>query len=186
MNNTMLYSVLAVVIGIVIFGAFYAYGQEVVTTAPDTTVDFSPFLAEVVPYVMSLAAAIVSAALAWIAQQITRRTGIQVEAAHREALQSALMNGARLVVGRLTPEELRLDVKTPMMKEGIEFVLRSVPDAVKYFGLTPEDVERHLKPKLVAATAEVAPVETSGPIVATPEPALGVSSYRGRPGVKKP
>ncbi len=117
--------------------------------AQDTRVDLDPFIAEVMPYVVMLASAIVAFALAWITRKVHQWTGINIEAKHREAFQSALTNGARAAIARITPDGISVDVRHPVAKHGVDFVLRSVPDAVRYFGLTPDDIERHLRPKLL-------------------------------------
>lgn len=129
--------------------AYPALAQAVVT---DSRVSFDPFIAEVLPYLLALFSAIITAAIAWATKKLTDWTGINIEAKHREALQSALLNGARATLARHTPHNVVLDMKSVPIKEGVEFVLNSVPDAVRYFGLSPDDIEKHLTPKLVALT----------------------------------
>ena len=109
-----------------------------------------PFIAEVMPYLLALLSVVASAALAWITKKIHEWTGITIEARHREALQSALMNGARAALAKSVPQGMAVDINNVAVREGVRFVLESVPDAVKYFGLTPADIEKHLAPKLVA------------------------------------
>lgn len=136
--------------------ALGAYAQE---AAAGTVVNFDPFIAEVVPYVVALVGAVVAAGVAWITRLLHSWTGIQIEARHRDALQSALMNGARSAIAGYTPNGVRIDLKHPVVSEGVRFVLSSVPDAVKYFGLSPADIERHLLPKIAVVTTEAAPAK---------------------------
>lgn len=121
---------------------------------PDTRVNFDPFIAEVLPYLMTFLAAVFTAAIAWASKKLNDWTGIQIEAKHREALQSALLNGARTAIASNMPSGIGLDVRSVSLKAGIEFVLASVPDAVEYFGLSPADIEKHLIPKLSALSGE--------------------------------
>lgn len=123
---------------------FVAFAQE-----NSTTVNLDPVIAEFVPYVLAVLGAVITAAVAWAAKKFSDLTGISIEARHREALQSALMNGARAAVAKATPSGVTVDVGNAAVKQGVDFVLASVPDAVAYFGLSPSDVEAHLTPKLV-------------------------------------
>lgn len=143
------FAVFALLATIILAAPIAALAQEA-----NSTVNLDPFLAEVVPYLMTLLAAIVTAAIAWASKKLNDWTGIQIEAKHREALQSALLNGARAAIARNLPQGVNIDVKSVALKEGIDFVLKSVPDAVAYFGLTPADIEKHLIPKLTAIVAE--------------------------------
>lgn len=129
-----------------------AFGQEAVVR--DTRVDLNPLVDEIVPYFLMVLGTIVTAALTWVAKKFNDSTGMNIEAKHREALQSALLNGARAAIDRFRPDELSVDVRNAALKEGIEFVLRSVPDAVDYFNLSPADIERHLQPKIAVAKVE--------------------------------
>jgi len=83
-----------------------------------------------------------------------RWTGITIEANHREALKSALMNGTRYAIAKATPTGIMVDLRNSTLASGVQFVLDSVPDAVAYFGLTAEDIERHLAPKVSAILSD--------------------------------
>jgi hypothetical protein len=84
-------------------------------------------------------------------------TGIQIEAKHREALQSALENGARLALNRLavdslptlTPDQVAQQYTPILQKTAVDYVQQSVPDAVNFFGLTPERIGELVLTKLV-------------------------------------
>lgn len=127
----------------------------------DTMVDFDPFIAEIMPYVLTLLSVVASAAIAWVTMLIQRYTGITIEARHREALQSALLNGARAAITKVTPSGVKIDVKNATIADGIEYVLKSVPDALKYFELDEVDLARMIEAKLPAAKT---------PVVESPDP----------------
>lgn len=83
---------------------------------------------------------IVIALLSAISAVFYRWTGIQIDAKHRDALQSALANGAKLL---LQPGGSADDA--------IDYVLRSVPDALKRFGkLSRPEVHSLLEPHILA------------------------------------
>lgn len=117
--------------------------------AQDTTVDTTGFLGWLRPYAVELMGLVIAAAIAWATKKFHDLTGIQIEAKHREALQSALRNGANLALDKL-PGGGTIDVKSAPVAAAIRYVLESVPDAVKYFELTPDKIADLLKPKLVA------------------------------------
>lgn len=131
---------------------FAALAQDVALRP--TVVDLNSFFAEITPYILALFGAVITAAITWATKKLSDWTGITIEANHREALQSALMNGARFALAKATPTELKLDLKNATLASAVRFVLDSVPDAVAYFGLTPEDIERHLAPKVAAILSE--------------------------------
>lgn len=122
-----------------------------VVHAADGEVPVSYFLDPIRPYLAEIASIAVAAFVAWIARRVHALTGLNIEARHREALQSALENGARLVFDRVTrgADGKAIPVGNAVLETGVEYVLRSVPDAVRYFGLTPQRVGELLRPKLL-------------------------------------
>lgn len=144
MRNLVAFVVAAAAVIFLVF-VIGAYAQE----PGETVVSFNPFITAMMPYLEAIALAVITAAFGWIARKVHEWTGINVEAKHREALQSALWNGARTLAAKHAPN-VELDVRNATLKEGIDFVLRSVPDAVKYFKLKPEDIARHLEPKVAS------------------------------------
>ncbi|WEK05789.1 MAG: hypothetical protein P0Y65_05905 [Candidatus Devosia phytovorans] len=76
---------------------------------------------------------VITAVLTWAANELRKRTGIDIEARHREALQSALVNAilyalqrARWVAGQPTD---------PLLNVARGYVEHSVPDALAKFGI---------------------------------------------------
>lgn len=115
----------------------------------DSTVEMGGFLGWLRPYVMEVVTIVIGAAITWASKRFHDLSGMEIEARHREALQSALRNGAALVVDRI-PVDVTVDVKSPALARGIRYVLESVPDAVEFFGLTPDKIAALLLPKVVA------------------------------------
>ncbi|CZT33010.1 hypothetical protein [Rhizobium sp. 9140] len=81
--------------------------------------------------------------LAMTSLMAKRWFGINIEAKHRDALQSALANGARLL---LQPGGT--------LDDAVDYVLRSVPDALKRFGKTShDDIRELLEPHVLNLSA---------------------------------
>lgn len=140
-------------IGLLIAMAGLAFGQDT-TPVPDSVVVFDGFLGWLRPYVMELLSVIIGACVVWATKKFHDLTGMNIEAKHREALQSALRNGANLVLDKI-PDHVAIDVRSTAVAKGIDYVLGSVPDAVKYFELSPEKIAELLKPKIVAPPSVV-------------------------------
>lgn len=117
--------------------------------AADTTVTLDGFLGWLRPYLLEAVSLLIGALLLWATKRLHDWTGISIEARHREALQSALTNGAALALAKL-PKGGAIDVRSQPVAVAVQYVLESVPDAVGYFGLTPKRVTELLVPKLVS------------------------------------
>lgn len=81
-------------------------------------------------------------------------TGIQIEAKHREALQSALTNAGQLAINKFAldrpADQPITPAHTPILQTiATEYVRKSVPDAINFFGLTPEKLGEMVLTKLV-------------------------------------
>lgn len=104
------------------------------------------------PYLVELAAGFIVAVVGWLATTIKAKFGIDIEAGHRESLQVALTNGAGLVINKAggAVGALHLPTHNALITEGVDYVVRAAPDALKHFGITPEAARSVLAEKLEA------------------------------------
>ena len=104
------------------------------------------------PYLVEFVGLLMIAIVGWLARTVKAKLGIDIEAGHREALQAALTNAAGLVINRAggVIGALSLPTHNPMIAEGVDYVVKSAPDALKHFGITPEAAGRVLTEKLEA------------------------------------
>ena len=102
------------------------------------------------PYLLTVVSVIATAIVGWLAELLRRKFNLDIDAAHREALQTALANGAGLLIGRAgnAVAGKKLDLKSAMLAEAVNYVLQAVPDAIRHFGITPEAVAEKLQAKL--------------------------------------
>ena len=112
----------------------------------------------IAPWLQMLLGAVsvlVTAIVGWLAARIEAKTGIEIEARHREALQTALTNGAGLILNNAAGKvkDVSFDIRNPLVRDGVEYVLKAVPDAVEKFHLSPEQLSEKLVAKLGMATA---------------------------------
>jgi hypothetical protein len=121
-----------------------AFAQETATVRVGDLI--APWLENVV----GAAAILITAVIGYVANLIRQKTGIDIETAHREALQQALTNAIGLVINKFGTEigDKVINVGSPVLRDAISYVNRAVPDAVKHFGLTPEQLAEKLAAKL--------------------------------------
>lgn len=102
------------------------------------------------PYLLVLVSVMATAIVGWLAELLRRKFHLDIEASHREALQTALTNGAGLLLGKLggALAGRKLDLKSAVLAEAVNYVLQSVPDAVRHFGVTPEALAEKIQAKL--------------------------------------
>jgi hypothetical protein len=123
--------------------------------AQDTTVQIGGLWGSIRPVIVDLIGIVVLGVLGWISKIIHDRFGIEIEAKHREALQTAAVNGINMALGRFDPkiENLSIDVKNKLIADAMSYMIKAVPDAITYFKLDQKtDVLRDLlKAKLTVA-----------------------------------
>lgn len=127
--------------------------------AQDTTIDGASIFGAWKPYVVEIISIALAALATWVLATIKSKFGIDIEARHREALQSALTNAAGLVIFQVekVAGSLKIDVGDERIANGVELVLKSVPDAVAYFGVTPATLREMLTAKIGVVAATSAP-----------------------------
>lgn len=117
------------------------------------------------------------AVLGWLGSIYTKWTGKQIEANDRAALQSALENGVRLGLQFIIKRYTNIDItrltneqKTDVLSTAASYVQKSVPDAVKNFGLSTQRIQELAQPKLPVMTPEeAAKLSSTGTVVSKDE-----------------
>lgn len=114
------------------------------TTAPVQAGGFinvgQAFNAAIAPYVDAIVQALIAALVAWVVLKIKQKTGIDIDAGHRDAVTRALQNqaGALLAAGKVKLDGVKLSVDNLALANAANSLLAAVPDAAKHFGLTPQ------------------------------------------------
>lgn len=122
--------------------------------------EYRPYLQEVVAIIMGGAALV---ALRWF-QQLT---GIQLDAGNRDSFQRAAQNAGALVTDALIDKATgkRLPLTRAKLQIGVNYMKDSAPDAIKYFGLSEDEVAEKIVPKVLAAEQAVPdPVPAAPPL----------------------
>lgn len=115
-----------------------------------TSVPVDGIYALLQPYVLAVVSVLATAIVGWLAELLRRKFNLDIEAAHRDALQTALTNGAGLIAGKIggALAGRTIDLKSVLLAEAVNYVLQAVPDAVRHFGVTPELLAEKILAKL--------------------------------------
>ena len=112
-----------------------------------TIVYAEPFIELLLPFIQAIVLGVlVPVAVAFFLKKLN----LDMEAQHRDALQTSLTNAAGLLIqkGAAQAGKLTVDVKSAQMAAAIRYVQDSAPDAVKRWGLTPEAIAEKVRAKL--------------------------------------
>lgn len=130
--------------------------------AADTIVITEPnFVKQLLTAILPAIGVLISAILLYGAAVLKQKTGIDIEAKHREALQSALMNGILFALQRAG--WVQGQPVDGLLAQARSYVESSVPEALKQFGIDAAtsagraQLDRLLTPKLPVPPGTVMP-----------------------------
>lgn len=118
--------------------------------AQDTTVPVGSLFGSFKPYLVEIVSILAACLVAYVGKVAKDKFGIDIEASHRQALQTAIENAAGLLIAKAgdATSALKIDVKSPQAAAAINYVTAAVPDALKYFGITPDAIGDKIKAKI--------------------------------------
>ena len=127
-----------------------AYAQAVAVATPDTTISALPWIKVIEPYLLTAFSVIVTAIIGWVAALIQRSTGITIEQKYRDSLHSALVTGISAGLTKLDARaaDVSIDTKSQLITDAIRWAQKSVPDAIKALGASPDDLAKLAAAKL--------------------------------------
>lgn len=127
-----------------------AWAHAPAFAADGGSISAGPIFEIVRPYIVEIVSGAVLALLTWVAALFQRWTGIQIEARHRDALHSAAMTGvsSALTKAGYRLNDLTVSTRSYVLTDAANWVVKSVPDAVTYFGLGPDKVAAIVESKL--------------------------------------
>ena len=125
-----------------------AFAQAVAPT--DTTISAAPWIKILEPYALTLLSVVATAIIGWVAALIQRSTGITIEAKYRDSLHSALVTGISAGLTKLDARaaDVSIDTKSQLITDAIRWAQKSVPDAIKALGASPDDLAKLAAAKL--------------------------------------
>lgn len=112
---------------------------------PSTVVDLGP----VIDTLVAFAVAALTALASYGVHYLRRKLGIELDDAARNALNNALYRGIEYAAGfagGLIPRNI--DARNALIAEASNYVIRSTPDALARFGITPERLRELIEARL--------------------------------------
>ncbi|MDF3606579.1 hypothetical protein PE067_10745 [Paracoccus sp. DMF-8] len=103
----------------------------------------------ITPGLVEILGVLLTGIIAWASAKAREKWGIDIEARHRQALQSALMTGARLALAHELTGQKALDII-------LHYVRQSVPDAINNLNPDPDVLVDLAKANLEQAVTEKA------------------------------
>ena len=107
------------------------------------------FLIASQPYALEIVGLGLSAVISWTAVRLTKKTGLEIEQHHRDALHTALMTAARLALAKQLTGAAAIEL-------ALDYAKRSVPDAIRKLNPPQAVIENLAKAKLEQVKAEPA------------------------------
>ncbi len=119
--------------------------------------------------IASAAGLVITAAAGYAVAWLRNKTGLQaleLDAHHRDALQTAITNAAGLALNQLgnNLSKKTVDIANPAVGAAVQYVVKSAPEALDHFGINKRTTE--IAEKIVAKIPQIA--NTTTPVVATP------------------
>lgn len=138
----------------------------VAAPASAATVDASPLILWLRPWLDALAASVITAVVSLAGLWARRWFGLEAEARMREALHSALTTGASAAISALSDlaarRVSRIEIQSEIVASAVAYVMRATPDAVRFFGLDEARLAEMARAKFV----QLLPVPAEGSLPA--------------------
>lgn len=143
--------------GLVVFGMISLVTLASAQEVSDTVINVRDLLAPWLEMLVGAVAILITAILGWVASMIKRKTGVDIDLARMQTLQQTLNNAAGILIAKLgaAAEGVTFDARHPAIKDAILYVSQNAPEAVKHFGLSPEQIAEKLTAKIGLATTPV-------------------------------
>lgn len=134
------------------FGAVFAASAFLMlalsaSPAPAATIDIGQaFTGGLVEAINGAVMALITAGVGYLFMILKSKWNIDIEAKHRDALTAFLNRQASGLVakGAVKVQGLKVDVSSDALAVAANTALHAIPDALKFFGLTPEALQKRI------------------------------------------
>lgn len=118
--------------------------------AQETAVSVAPLVDFVQPILLTLISGVVTVGLPIVLTRLSQRYGLQIEQEKRDALQVTFTNAAGGLLQKLGDQArtLKVDMRNPDVAAAVGRALRGAPDALRWAGLSEEEIARRILEKL--------------------------------------
>lgn len=134
----------------------------------DHIISVKPLIEQIIPYLVAAFGAIITALAGMAVKYIHDKTGVEIDAGHREAIQTAATNMAALLIKRIEAKvPTDIHVGSQALADAANNAIAAVPDAVAHFGITPENMAEKVTAK---ATIMLAGAPAPAPVIVQAAP----------------
>lgn len=118
--------------------------------AQETAVSVAPVVEFVLPILQTLISGVLAIGLPIVLTRLSQRYGLQIEQEKRDALQVTFTNAAGGLLQKLGDQArtLKVDMRNPDVAAAVGRALRGAPDALRWAGLSEEEIARRILEKL--------------------------------------
>lgn len=142
----------AAITGMLFFVVAQATAQTPAPPTPATeyAIDFTPILQLFNQILIALASAVITVVGGIVISKLNawgQSHGLQIDAAHRDALETSAKNIAATLIQRglvALEKDGKISVDKQILADAANTLILRVPDAVAHFGLTPAEIEARI------------------------------------------
>ncbi|MGM4891279.1 hypothetical protein [Tardiphaga sp. 839_C3_N1_4] len=119
--------------------------------------------------------ALIAGLIGWVAIVVKNKFNIDIEAKHREAITAFVQRQASslIAMGAVKLDGVKVEVQNAALADAANKALAAIPDALKFFGITPASIQQRIIDMLpkepAVAQAQAVAIDVANP--ATPSTA---------------
>jgi len=139
---------------------------------PSTTVQLSPFVDALQPYIVSAVTTIIGAAILYGAALLRQYANIKISKGFMDAMTAEADKQAKILIAKASDNlaNRSVDAHTPAIAEAANYVANNFPALLKNAGATPDDFAHAIAAQIGEKQVIMAAGTTAVPPVATPKP----------------
>ncbi len=139
---------LLLAIMLLLFGGS-AQAQE--ASAASTVFDFGPIVAELLTFLAPTIATVLGLVGLWVLQRLAGFLKLRIDAGHRAAIEQGFDRAVAFAIEKLGDQArggIPIDLKHDAVVVAAEYARRSVPDALRHFGVTDARLDQMVESRL--------------------------------------
>ncbi|SFT43876.1 hypothetical protein SAMN05444141_101556 [Pseudovibrio denitrificans] len=112
-------------------------------TEDSYTIDLAPLADAIMPTLIALLGALVSAVLAWAGRLLHRYVGVSLDERHRKTLEDIVVSKLRQMLTDAyegNRASMRIHSRSQLVAEVADYAARKAPDAIRHFKLQPAEL----------------------------------------------
>ncbi|WP_441255898.1 hypothetical protein [Tardiphaga sp. 285_C5_N1_2] len=114
--------------------------------------------------------ALIAGLFGWVAIVVKNKFNIDIEAKHREAITAFVQRQASslIAMGAVKLDGIKVEVQNAALADAANKALAAIPDALKFFGITPASIQQRIIDMLpkepAVAQAQAVAIDVAKPV----------------------